>query len=94
VQIREKPKQPKTNFAVTGVYFYDSAVFEIVKTLRPSDRGELEITDVNNAYIQRRAMGFDVMDGWWTDAGTFESLHRANVLVAKMRSRAMSGPGR
>lgn len=79
--IEEKPTKPKSDYAVTGVYFYDNAVFQIIKTLKPSARGELEITDVNNAYISRQALAYDIMDGWWTDAGTFESLKRANQLV-------------
>lgn len=87
VGIEEKPKKPKSAYAVTGIYFYDASVFDVVSTLRPSGRGELEITDVNNAYIRRGEMGFDVLEGWWTDAGTFESLHRANVLVASQRKR-------
>ncbi len=81
--IEEKPKRPKSNYAITGIYFYDSKVFEIVRTLRPSGRGELEITDVNNAYLQRGQLACDVMDGWWTDAGTFESLVRASELVIR-----------
>jgi glucose-1-phosphate thymidylyltransferase len=80
-KIVEKPKRPKTNFAVTGIYFYDNAVFEIIKTLKPSGRGELEITDVNNAYIHRKQLEYDILPGWWTDAGTFESLNTANDLV-------------
>lgn len=78
VGIEEKPKNPKTNYCVTGIYMYDAEVFAIIKTLKPSGRGELEITDVNNAYIQAEALSYDVIDGWWTDAGTFESLFRAN----------------
>jgi glucose-1-phosphate thymidylyltransferase len=85
VSIEEKPKAPKSNFAVTGIYFYDAEVFSIVRSLKPSNRGELEITDVNNAYIARQEMEYDVMDGWWTDAGTFESLLRANNLVANLQ---------
>ena len=80
--IEEKPKHPMTNFAVTGIYMYDPEVFEIIRTLRPSDRGELEITDVNNAYIERGSLTYEMLDGWWTDAGTFESLLRAGNLVA------------
>lgn len=79
--IEEKPAQPKTNLAVIGIYMYDANVFDIVRTLKPSRRGELEITDVNNAYIQRGTMSCDVLKGWWTDAGTFESLLRASELV-------------
>jgi len=83
VRIDEKPKRPETNFAVIGIYIYDGGVFDIVKTLKPSGRGELEITDVNNAYIQRGIMTYEILDGWWTDAGTFPSLIRANNLVAR-----------
>lgn len=83
--IEEKPKQPKSNYAVTGIYLYDETVFEKVKTLVPSGRGELEITDVNNAYIREGSMTFSYLDGWWTDAGTFESLLRAANLVAKSK---------
>jgi glucose-1-phosphate thymidylyltransferase len=80
-KIVEKPKRPKTNFAVTGIYFYDNAVFNIIKTLKPSGRGELEITDVNNAYIHRKQLEYDILPGWWTDAGTFDSLNTASDLV-------------
>ncbi len=82
IGIEEKPARPKSNYAVIGIYMYDSQVFDIIQTLKPSGRGELEITDVNNAYIAQGSMTYEVLDGWWTDAGTFESLHRANVLVA------------
>ncbi|MSR75394.1 MAG: spore coat protein [Planctomycetes bacterium] len=81
VGIEEKPTNPKSNLAVIGIYLYDSNVFEIAKTLKPSRRGELEITDVNNAYIAQGTMSCEVLDGWWTDAGTFESLYRASQLV-------------
>jgi glucose-1-phosphate thymidylyltransferase len=81
VKIVEKPKNPPSNLAVTGIYFYDQDVFDIIGTLAPSGRGELEITDVNNAYIARGDMTFDVLPGWWTDAGTFESLKHANDLA-------------
>lgn len=84
VSIEEKPKQPKSNFAVTGIYMFDSTVFKIIKTLKPSGRGELEITDVNNAYIQRKELTFDVLNGWWTDAGTHASLQRANELAKEI----------
>lgn len=83
INITEKPKKPKSNLIVTGIYMYDSRVFEIIKTLKPSRRGELEITDVNNDYITRNEMTFDILDGWWTDCGTHESLLRANNLAAK-----------
>lgn len=81
VSIEEKPKQAKSKMAVTGIYMYDNNVFEIVKNLKPSGRGELEITDVNNAYIQQGLLTFDVLQGWWTDAGTHESWAHANELV-------------
>lgn len=83
LRIEEKPKEPKSEFAVIGIYFFDADVFNIIKTLKPSDRGELEITDVNNAYIERGEMTWDELEGWWTDAGTFESLLRASNLVAE-----------
>ena len=83
ISIEEKPKKPKSNYAVTGIYMYDSKVFEIIKTLKPSRRGELEITDVNNAYLKKRELTYSMLDGWWTDSGTFDSLLRANMLVAK-----------
>src|SRR4051812_41245697 len=83
VEIIEKPKKAPSNYAVTGIYFYDNNVFEICKTLKPSGRGELEITDVNNAYLARGDLSHDFLQGWWTDAGTFESLHRAGCAVAK-----------
>lgn len=81
VSIEEKPAEPKSNYAVTGLYIYDSSVFEITNQLEPSARGELEITDVNNWYLQHNKLNYQVLDGWWTDAGTFESLHRAASLV-------------
>jgi glucose-1-phosphate thymidylyltransferase len=83
VGIEEKPEHPKSPYAVTGIYLYDETVFEKVRTLVPSKRGELEITDVNNAYIREGTMTFSFLEGWWTDAGTFESLLRAANLVAK-----------
>jgi glucose-1-phosphate thymidylyltransferase len=82
-RIKEKPKKPKTSYAVTGIYLYDKSVFDIVKGLKPSKRGELEITDVNNAYIKAGIMQYDILSGFWTDSGTFESLLRANNLVAR-----------
>ncbi len=81
VNIIEKPKDPPSNLAVIGIYFYDARVFDIIRPLKPSDRGELEITDVNNAYLRDCTLTYDVLDGWWTDAGTFESLFRASGLV-------------
>ena len=83
LRIEEKPQNPKSDFAVIGIYFYDGSVFEVIKTLVPSGRGELEITDVNNHYIDRGEMTWGKLDGWWTDAGTFESLLHATNLVAK-----------
>jgi glucose-1-phosphate thymidylyltransferase len=82
VSIEEKPKQPKSNYAVTGIYLYDGTVFDKCRHLKPSHRGELEITDVNNAYIADGTMSFALLEGWWTDAGTFDSLLRATNLVA------------
>lgn len=81
ISIEEKPENPKSNYAVTGIYFYDSKVFECIKTLKPSGRGELEITDVNNFYISQGEMVSSVLEGWWTDAGTPESYKHANKLV-------------
>ena len=83
IGIEEKPKVPKSNYAVIGVYLYDATVFEKIQRLKPSGRGELEITDVNNFYLQEGSLTYEVLDGWWTDAGAFESLLRANNLVAK-----------
>jgi glucose-1-phosphate thymidylyltransferase len=83
LKIEEKPKNPKSDFAVIGIYFFDNTVFDIIKTLKPSERGELEITDVNNHFIDRGEMSCSELDGWWTDAGTFESLLHASNLVAK-----------
>ena len=83
VRIEEKPGSPKSEFAVIGIYMYDNNVFDIIRTLKPSGRGELEITDVNNAYIERDEMTWEELDGWWTDAGTFESLLHASNLVAQ-----------
>lgn len=83
VRIEEKPGSPKSEFAVIGIYMYDQNVYDIIRTLKPSGRGELEITDVNNAYIEREEMTWEELNGWWTDAGTFESLLHASNLVAK-----------
>ena len=83
VRIEEKPKQPKSSFAVTGIYFYDRRVFEIIGGLEPSERDEYEITDVNNAYLRAGGLMWRELQGWWTDAGTFESLRSAANLVAK-----------
>lgn len=91
VQIIEKPSDPPSNLAVTGVYFYDNTVFDICQTLTPSGRGELEITDVNNAYLERGDLTYDVLEGWWTDAGTHESLYRAASLVAEGGANRLEG---
>lgn len=89
VGIEEKPRAPKSNYAVTGIYMYDGTVFDKIRQLVPSRRNELEITDVNNAYIAEGTMTFNFLDGWWTDAGTFESLLRATNLVAETRGVLM-----
>jgi len=81
--IEEKPQSPKSDYAVIGIYMYDAEVYDIIRSLKPSARGELEITDVNNAYIERGEMTWEELEGWWTDAGTFESLLRASNLVAE-----------
>jgi glucose-1-phosphate thymidylyltransferase len=83
VRIEEKPAVPKSKYAVIGIYMYDGNVFDIIRTLKPSDRGELEITDVSNAYIRESKMTFDFLEGWWSDAGTFDSLLRTSNLVAQ-----------
>jgi glucose-1-phosphate thymidylyltransferase len=90
--IVEKPKEPKSNLAVIGIYLYDPRVFQIIKTLKPSERGELEITDVNNWFIKDGSMSYEVLNGWWTDAGTFESLHRASTLVKEGGANLMEVP--
>lgn len=81
ISIEEKPKKPKGNYCVTGIYIYDSRVFKVIKGLKPSDRRELEITDVNNWYIKDDSLTYDILKGWWTDAGTFNSLMNANILA-------------
>ncbi|MCM8821202.1 MAG: sugar phosphate nucleotidyltransferase [Candidatus Omnitrophica bacterium] len=86
VKIIEKPLTPPSKYAVIGVYMYDSQVFDFIRTLKPSSRGELEITDVNNRYIEKGEMTYGILDGWWTDAGTFDSLLRANILVSKQKA--------
>jgi glucose-1-phosphate thymidylyltransferase len=89
LRIEEKPAAPKSEYAVIGIYLYDAEVYNIIRTLEPSGRGELEITDVNNAYIQRNEMTWEELEGWWTDAGTFESLLRASNLVADTGANKM-----
>ena len=83
VEIIEKPADPPSNCAVIGIYFYDADVFKVCQTLKPSNRGELEITDVNNYYLQRGDLTHEILEGWWTDAGTFGSLYHATDLIAK-----------
>jgi glucose-1-phosphate thymidylyltransferase len=90
VRIEEKPLHPKSGYAVTGIYFYDSKVFDFIRKAKPSSRNELEITDVNNSYIASGDLYFDVLDGWWTDAGQFESLHLAANLVAADRQKQLT----
>jgi len=90
VRIEEKPKEPKSRYAVTGIYMYDTRVFDIIHDLKPSERGELEITDVNNTYIEAGTLEWSVLDGWWTDAGTIESLLGAGNLVAKTGANKVS----
>jgi glucose-1-phosphate thymidylyltransferase len=90
IRIEEKPKAPKSDMAVIGIYFYDGTVFEKIRDLKPSARGELEITDVNNHYIEKGVLTYEVLEGWWTDAGTFESLLRANNLVAQTGANKMT----
>lgn len=87
VSIEEKPKQPKSNYAVTGIYMYDAQVFDMIRQLNPSERGELEITDVNNFYIKQGTMSYEILKGYWTDAGTFDSLLRATNLVAEKEKK-------
>ena len=85
VEIEEKPERPKSSYAVAGIYMYDHTVFDVIAGLKPSRRGEFEITEVSNHYIRERAIGYHILDGWWTDAGTFESLHQAQVLTRNDR---------
>jgi len=91
ISIEEKPRKPKSSYIVTGIYMYDSQVFDIIKKLKPSKRGELEITDVNNAYLKKGELHYDILKGWWTDSGTFDSLLKANTLVAKKEKRQGTG---
>jgi glucose-1-phosphate thymidylyltransferase len=93
VGIEEKPKHPKSNYAVIGIYLYDQTVFQKIRRLKPSGRGELEITDVNNFYLEEGKLTYEVLEGWWTDAGTFESLLRANTLVAETGANKLSRAG-
>jgi glucose-1-phosphate thymidylyltransferase len=92
VAIEEKPARPRSAYAVSGIYMYDDRVFEVIRTLRPSARGELEITDVNNWYLERGELACELLEGWWTDAGTFDSLHRAGNLVAETGANRTDGP--
>jgi glucose-1-phosphate thymidylyltransferase len=90
IGIQEKPTKPNSNFAVIGIYLYDETVFQKIRRLKPSGRGELEITDVNNFYIEESKLTYEVLDGWWTDAGQFESLLLANTLVAETGANKMT----
>ncbi|MFZ5800538.1 MAG: sugar phosphate nucleotidyltransferase [Candidatus Omnitrophota bacterium] len=92
ISIVEKPKRPKSNFIVTGIYMYDPCAFDFIHRLKPSQRGELEITDVNNAYLKAKELYYDVLDGEWTDCGTFASLLRANFLAAKRLNKNLQIP--
>jgi glucose-1-phosphate thymidylyltransferase len=93
VGIEEKPKHPKSNYAVIGIYLYDQSVFRKIRRLKPSGRGELEITDVNNFYLEEGKLTYEILEGWWTDAGTFESLLRANTLVSETGANKLSRAG-
>jgi len=93
ISIEEKPKQPKSSYAVVGIYMYDGKVFDYIRTLQPSSRGEFEITDVNNMYLTAGQLSYSLLDGWWTDAGTFESLLRANNLVASSGANKLERAG-
>ena len=92
LRIDEKPKVPKSSYAVTGIYMYDNSVFQKIRTLKPSGRGELEITDINNMYLEEDALTYSILEGWWTDAGTFESLRNATNLVAETGANKLSKP--
>jgi len=94
ISIEEKPQAPKSNLAVTGLYLYDARVFEIIRTLRPSGRGELEITDVNNTYVRDGEMKYSVLSGFWSDAGTFDSLMRASLMVQRYRKKQAKSAAR
>ncbi|MGI0084719.1 MAG: sugar phosphate nucleotidyltransferase, partial [Nitrososphaerales archaeon] len=93
LNIEEKPKQPKSQYAVTGIYFYDQSVFEKIGKTKPSWRNELEITDVNNMYLREGTLTHSILDGWWTDAGTFESLLHASQLAAESGANKVPGRG-
>ena len=92
VRIEEKPRKPKSRFAVTGIYMYDTSVFEKIRRLKPSGRGELEITDINNMYLEEGTLSHSILEGWWTDAGTFESLRHATNLVAESGANKIAAP--
>lgn len=92
LRIEEKPKRPKSSYAVTGIYMYDSTVFDKIGTLRPSGRGELEVTDINNLYLEEGTLTYSILEGWWTDAGTFESLRHATNLVAETGANNLAKP--
>lgn len=92
LRIEEKPVKPASSLAVIGIYFYDNHVFDVIRTLKPSARDELEVTDLNNAYIEKGTMTYEVLEGWWTDAGTFDSLRRATNLVAESGANLLQLP--
>ncbi len=92
VGIAEKPKNPPSPYAVAGIYFYDASVFERIESLQPSERGELEITDINNMYLEDGTLTYSILEGWWTDAGTFESLRHATNLVAESGANRLPSP--
>jgi glucose-1-phosphate thymidylyltransferase len=91
IQIEEKPESPKSNYAVIGVYMYDDRVFDVIRNITPSERGELEITSVNNWYVEHNALTYDIVQGEWTDAGTFESLLYANQLLFSINNQIQAG---
>ena len=91
VSIEEKPKKPKSSYAVTGLYMYDHKVFDFIRKLKVSGRGEYEITDVNNFYLKKSLLTYDILKGYWTDCGTCDSLLRANILVAKKQGIDLKG---
>jgi glucose-1-phosphate thymidylyltransferase len=94
IGIEEKPQRPKSSYAVTGIYLYDSTVFDTIATLKPSRRGEYEITDVSNYYVEQGRIDYHILEGWWTDAGTFESLHHAQILTRNERLKTITEAGK
>ena len=94
LRIEEKPRQPRSQYAVTGIYMYDSTAFDRIRKLKPSGRGELEITDLNNMYLEEGTLTYSILEGWWTDAGTFDSLRRATNLVVETSANKMPSEGK